>query len=193
MRRLWTFSGATMLAILLAWPAGAQNSGVNLTVNEASKTPKADDSGTKKRNTAESRAQHVEEKELQVTLRNFSQRTYTGVVLRYYVFAKDLQTKETVIAGTGEEMVTLTPGLVKPVATKTVRFTYSQAYTKKKGGKITAVDPEGLKYQGYGVQAWLGDSLLAEKFNPLEMKTALGTAWVQLQDPKKKRPKKDPQ
>lgn len=178
----------------MAVPAAAQSSGVNITVNESSKTPKPDDTGTTKRkNTAATRAQRAEEKELQVTLRNFSQRQYDGVVLRYYLFAKDVATKETVIAGAGEEIVTLAPGVVKQIGSKPIRFNYTTPYSKKKSGKVTTVDPEGFKYQGYGVQAWLGDSLLAEKFNPPEMKGALGTAWIQLQDPKKKRPKKDSQ
>lgn len=164
--------------------------GASIVVNESSKAQQPDQSSSKKRSAAQ-RAQHAEQKELQITVRNLSNKLYQGCVTRYYFFATDVVSKEVVIVGTGEQKIDLAPSQATKIDTKPVTLTYTQAYQKKtKGGKVTTVAPEGQKYAGYGVQVWGGETLLGEKFDPMSLKGALGDAWMQVEPTKRDRHRK---
>jgi hypothetical protein len=121
----------------------------------------------------------TQDKQLEITMANGTPTEYKGLTVKYYVFAKDLTSKEVSIPKLGKQNVDL-PGLgsVK-VKSATVVTTYSEQYSKKSQGEIEFVPEKGQKYIGYGVQLFSGDTLLAETFEPPDLKSKLGTAWIE--------------
>jgi hypothetical protein len=178
---LWCLTGAEQ-------SLRAQASGLSLTVTPSSKQLQPDGSATKRRS-AKTRAERNEQKQLTVTVRNFSNKAYDGLVLRYYFFAENVESEEIVIVGTGEERFNLAPNKVTQIETKPVTLHYTQPYQKKSKGKIVVMPAAGSKYEGFGVQLWFGQAVVAEKFEPVGLKKQLATAWIQIEPPKKTRKK----
>jgi hypothetical protein len=128
----------------------------------------------------------TQDKQLEITVANTTPTGYKGLTVKYYLFAKDLASKEFSIPRMGKQNIDL-PGLGSAkVKSETLVTTYATQYSKKSEGELTFVPEEGKKFIGYGVQLLSGDAVLAETFEPPDLKSKLGTARIEPAGGKKK-------
>ena len=129
---------------------------------------------------------NTQEKQLEITIANDTLTDFKGLTVKYYLFAKDLSKKEYSIPRMGKRDIDLPGrGSVK-IKSETLTFTYTDQYSKKSQGQVVFVPEEGQKYAGNGVQVFRAEALVAEKFDPPELKTKLGSAWIEPAGGKKK-------
>lgn len=112
-------------------------------------------------------------KSLQVTLINPSQQTLTDLTIAYYLFARDVRTKEIVLVKKGEKTVTVKPLGKEIVNTDETVLTSQNTYSRTVGGRTETTPATGQKFYGYGVQALAGQKVLAEVFDPPELKASI--------------------
>lgn len=128
----------------------------------------------------------TQDRQLEITLANTTPTEYKGLTVKYYMFAKDLTSKEISIPRAGKQDIDLPSlGSVR-VKSETVVLKYTEQYSKKFEGDTKFEPEKGERYLGYGVQVLQGDALLAEKFEPPDLKAKLGTTWVEPVGGKKK-------
>jgi hypothetical protein len=128
----------------------------------------------------------TQDKQLEITLANGTPTDYKDLTVKYFLFIKDLTSKEISIPRLGKQNIDLPSlGSVK-IKSETLVVTHTEQYSKKSQGEIAFVPEKGEKYLGYGVQVLRGDALVAETFEPPDLKTKLGTTWIEPVGGKKK-------
>ena len=128
----------------------------------------------------------TQDKQLEITLANTTPADYKGLTVKYYMFTKDLTSKEISIPRMGKRDIDLANLGSAKVKSETLLTTYTTQYSKKSQGDLTFVPEEGKRFIGYGVQLLSGDTVLAETFEPPDLKAKLGTAWIEPVGGKKK-------
>jgi hypothetical protein len=163
-------AGCLALGLILAATSAPA---LNLKVDIVSDTQSTTRGGTSRgRNAPTPQRTTTQTKSLEVTLTNPTQQNYANLTVAYYLFAKDVQTKEIVLVRKGEKAAT-----VKPLGKATIRtdeavMTSQIAYSRTVGGKVETTPASGQKFYGYGVQVLAGQKLLAQTFDPPELKAS---------------------
>lgn len=123
----------------------------------------------------------TEQKRLEITLQNRTTRAYADLTVKYYLFARDLSAKEAVLLRAGAVQTSL-PGLgAKKLNSEVVAMTYTPQSSKRvsagrRAYTMVPVPAKGEKFAGYGVEVWQGDTKLAEKFDPPDLKALARSA-----------------
>jgi hypothetical protein len=165
-----------------AAPVRAQISPVALSVNVLSSTER-EVGRTPKRGGVIPKVEVTQEKQLEIIVANRSRQELSGVVARYYVFVTDIESKETSLLRTGSRELRVPPLATSRLTSEPVTLKYTRRYQKKQRGQVVTIPATGEKFAGYGVQVYFGDQLLAEKFEPPELKAKVGTDWVEEEAP----------
>jgi hypothetical protein len=118
----------------------------------------------------------TDNRQLEITVSNTTGGGLQNLTVIYYIFAQDVKAKEVVLAKKREKTISLSPLGKLAFSTETAIMTLHPAFSKSSGGKMTPVPASGYKFAGYGVQVLAGDAVLAELFEPRELKTSTGLA-----------------
>ena len=103
--------------------------------------------------------------------------------LVYVVFGRNLKGGDIVTVGSGELPVTVKPQGTEKLTTPAVTAVSQEARTGSKGKSEEA----GSRIMGQGVQAWKGETMVAEFYEPASMKEHFGKAPpAEVLDKKKK-------
>ncbi len=125
------------------------------------------------RNAATPQRTTTQTKSLQVTLVNPSQQTLADLTVAYYLFARDVQEKEIVLVKKGQKTVTVKPLGKEIVKTDETVLVSQNSHSRTVGGRTETTPASGQKFYGYGVQVLAGQKLLAEAFDPPELKASI--------------------
>ena len=133
----------------------------------------------------------TENRQLEITVGNTTGNALQNLRVIYFLFAKDVKEKEVVLAKRGESTVSVRPLGKQTITTDEVVMTMHPAFSKGTGGKITPMPASGFKFAGYGVQVLSGGTVLAEVFDPRDLKASTDLAETStLYDEKKWNKKK---
>jgi hypothetical protein len=134
----------------------------------------------------------TDQKRMEITLQNRTTAAYADLTVKYYLFARDLMAKDVIVLHAGTTQTSL-PGLgSKKLNSEEVVMTYTPQGSKRESSgrrayTMVPVPAKGQRFAGYGVEVWLGDAKLAEKFDPPELKAKAGSAVSAQQSSQPKR------
>ena len=159
-----------LLGLVAGTTVFAQGVSVTLKVDVVSET----DTTTKGGSTGTPLQTVQQNKSLQITLANAGQRELPDLNVVYYIFAKDIRTKDVVLAKKGQQTATVKSLGKVTLNTESAMLSSHSSQTKKTEGHFQTTLAGGTKYYGYGVQVLSGERVLAERFDPLELKASIG-------------------
>ena len=169
--------------------AGAQSSPVMLRVKAT-----AGDSHDRIKNSSAS--VHHQKKELTASLTNMSREEQKDLTVKWYAFGRDENSKSVVLISSVSNSV-----ILAPAKTGTDTFSAATTYTpdhfvstnsrSRSSGKtrtsVKKVAGSGAKMLGWGVQIIREGKVLAEEFQPPNLKTSVSTAGQPASAAKKKK------
>ena len=159
-----------------AFAAQAQVSPIRIDVDPRIST-KASTGKTSSTSNSKTRQEYLD-----ITLQNVTSQAFSGLTLRYAIFADDVATDAVSVAGRGEQPVDLKPlspwKFETPPVTVTrtdiaKRRTSSQNTSSGTAKPKTPAGPTGKKLGGYGVQVMQGSTVLAEYFSDPALKSKM--------------------
>lgn len=159
------------LLMSFAPPVSAQTVSSNVSVQVKAKTndEKKDIPGSTDSTT-------IDKHTLQITLRG---RTIDSEkrVAKWYVFGRNLKTKEVSVLGSGEVKVSFPANGTQTFESKEVTSTFTPDHVVGSGSgkrkKYKKVDAEGVKIIGYGAQVKDGDKIVGEFFSAPSLKESI--------------------
>jgi hypothetical protein len=158
-----------LLGLLAVTPVFAQGIAVTLKVDVVTET----ESKTQGASTRGIHERAVQQKRsLQINLTNASQRELADLTVVYYIFAKDVHSKDIVLAKKGQQTTSVKPLGKAVLNTEDVILTSHSSSSKVTGGRTETTPAGGTKYFGYGVQVTSGNRVLAASFDPPELKSS---------------------
>jgi hypothetical protein len=131
----------------------------------------------------------TDSKQLEITISNAKTVGLTNLVVEYWIFSRNVENKEIAIARDGQETLTLGPAKRETIKSLAARFTYVGPKVRGSRKNATTIEATGTKFYGYGVRVLLNEKVLAEQFDPKELKATLADLQkdpppVQEEDPK---------
>lgn len=122
----------------------------------------------------------TQKRQLQITLSNRTGQNLANLTVRYFLFTQGLDDKEIHLFKTGKRDVSLGPSASQIIKSEEASTAYTPQHSKPiKEGRVTRfeqIPASGQKNAGYGVQVFDGQTLLAETFEPPEVKSYIGQA-----------------
>jgi hypothetical protein len=129
---------------------------------------------------------------LEIKLSNRSANDYPAVTAQYYIFVRDIASREILVGKVGSASVSLPAVRSATVISDPVTLSKTPARTKKVEGKTEKVPASGKEYAGYGVRVQAGNAIIGEQFSSPELKSKTGNLPPSGSD-KPKKPKKKPE
>jgi hypothetical protein len=127
---------------------------------------------------------------LEISLGNTTTGEFPNLKVVYYLFAKDVNEKTVVLAKKGDKTVAVASLGKGRFTSETVVMTQHSAFSKTVDGKTETTPAAGFKFAGYGVQVLSGNQLLAETFDPPELKASIGLPETSMDSYEAKTPAK---
>lgn len=123
---------------------------------------------------------------LEITLTNRTREELTGLVVKWAVFANDLEANETVKAGSGQVKSSVYFQRPEVVQSQTVTMKYTPRHAERSSSgkgrsgsnrKATykTVEAKGTRYKGWGVQVFQGSTMIGEAYSTPELKSEMGS------------------
>jgi hypothetical protein len=110
---------------------------------------------------------------LEIALSNAKTAGLTNLVVEYWIFSRNVENNEIAVAKEGTTPLTLGPSKRETIKSLAARFTYIGPKTKGSGKRVTTIPPTGTKFFGYGVRVSWDGKMLAEQFDPKDLKETL--------------------
>jgi hypothetical protein len=151
----------------------AQAPAVTLKVDVVSETDRTTKGGTDRgRNSGMPEQTLQQNKSLQIALANIGRQELSDLTVTYYIFGKDVRSKDIVLAKKGEQTATLKSLAKVTINTDRTLLTSHSSSSKNVNGHMEVTPAGGIKFCGYGVQVAAGKRLLAATFDPPELKAS---------------------
>ena len=115
----------------------------------------------------------VDQKSLLITLRNLGPKNFTSLEVRHYLFVDNFNNGKVESGAEGEHKTDLPKGGTVKVESKAKTFKYTPAHSKTIGDRRERVEKEGEKFVGYGVQVLTDGKIIAEVFEPKDLRKIL--------------------
>ena len=137
----------------------------------------------------------IQKRHLQITLSNHTTQNLANLTVKYFLFTRGLDDKQIQLLKAGKRDVSLGPSASQVINSDEATTIYTPQHTKRvRESGMTRFDQiagSGQKQAGYGVQVFSDQTLLAETFDPPEVKSYIGQAEFLKDKPAKGRKKRD--
>ena len=110
----------------------------------------------------------VEDRLLEIALKNTNSQTLTNLVVKYWLLVRDVISKDVTISVTDSSTLTLRP-FIQAVVTSTVA---KCDYTPRTGTP-KPVPAKGNKFYGYGVQVLEGGKIASQTYEPTDAQSVI--------------------
>ncbi|HEY5894234.1 MAG TPA: hypothetical protein VIT91_13495 [Chthoniobacterales bacterium] len=143
---------------------------VAVTVKSVDLSPKAAPKGKPKEEKPE-----VEKRQLEIKIRNISQLSLDGLLVKYYFLGHAAGNSTIKILSEGEKSQSLAPGAEAIVTSDTATATFTPAHTPKSKGKARPqrVKADGDKFSGWAVRVLSDGVLQTENYSTPSVKAVL--------------------
>ena len=130
---------------------------------------------------------NTDAKQLEITVTNDKAEAIPQLTVQYWLFNKVVETKGFDVTKTASMKFPLGASASEVVKSQVAQFKYVKSKSSGSGTHATSTKASGTKYCGYGVSVQIAGKVVAEQFEPTEMKQIAETVAIEVAEEKAKK------